>query len=85
MRKHFHGSDSKIPERGTQAYEEFKQNEAKCIITKYDGKVAKKVDKRKSIKNKKSILAEKGGKGGLKQDKMKSRKNRQSIIANKVI
>ena len=71
MRKHFHGSDSQIPEKGTQAYEELvkecKQNEARCIITKYDGKFAQKVDKRKSIKNRKSILAEKGGKGGLKQ------------------
>ena len=35
MRKHFHDSDSEIPEKGTQAYEELviecKQNEAKCI------------------------------------------------------
>ena len=77
----------KFQKKGTyeELVKECKQNEAKSIITKYDGKVAKKVDKRKSIKNQKSILAEKGGKGGLKQDKMKSRKNRQSIIAKKVI
>ena len=68
VEKHFqsqvHENDSRIPERGSQAYRklvgECRQNSAKCIITKYDDKGQPKVDKRKSIIGRKSILAEKG-------------------------
>ena len=65
VEKHFqsqvHENDSRIPEKGSQAYRklvgECKQNSAKCIITKYDDKGQ---PVRKSIKGRKSILAEKG-------------------------